>query len=438
MRLTMIAALLAQGGSSTAAPPGPDGSILGGLSGLLKPASGYTYAYGGLSQWVARVHGTACSLPVSQDFGTTTGLLEVSVDGGAFVSVDAVAGVATLFTGLADTAHTVCARVQATYADTYRFPTGAGLVVTSGASPAADYPTRWIQVGDGAADVRYGTLVEAHGYTGFVPALAPAGADVWGTNLASARFTANCTGLLIVTHAQRVHVSVSGGVPSMIDTGIADGASRAVYFPCTAGAQAYNVHADATAARYGSRLLSVGVLGTVSGTAAAMLAQFGDSITAGNTGSICGSVDTFEAAASLGMVGGTFGVGGQTTVGLHDRMDATLAGLDVRSGDVAIVAIGANDSAWTATQDTAYKGIVSKLLAKGFSKVLCRSLLRFQGDTFSSLRTGIEATVASIADARVKHISTATVTPSAGLHPDRAEYRVIAPQLAALYASALA
>jgi hypothetical protein len=414
-----------------------DGSILGGLSGLLKPVSGYTYAYGGLSQWVARVRGTACSLPVSQEYGATAGLLEVSVDGGSFVSVDAVAGIATLFSGLDDTLHTVCARVQATYADTYRFPTGAGLVVTSGASPAVGYPSRWIQVADGATDARYGTLVGAHGLTGFSPSLAPAGYGVWGSNMPSMRIRANCTGLLIVTHSRNLHVSVDGGVPQMIDTGIADGQHRAHYLPCSAGLKTYNINADYIAYS-GPRLLSVGVLGTVSGTAAAMLAQFGDSITAGNTGDMWGSVDTFEAASILGMVGGTFGVGGQTTGELHDRMDATLAGLDVRSGDVAIVAIGANDSAWTATQDAAYKGIVSKLLAKGFSKVLCRSLLHFTGDTFASNRAGIEATVASIADARVKHISTATVTPSAGLHPDRAEYRVIAPQLAALYASALA
>lgn len=415
-----------------------DGSILGGLSGLLKPASGYTYAYGAMSHWVARVRGSSCVLPVAQEYGSTTGLLEVSVDGGAFVAVDAVSGIATLFSGLSDTLHTVFARVQATYAGTYQFPTGAGLAVATGLAPAVHYPARWVQVGDGASDARYGTLTAAHGLTGFLPTLAPAGLDVWGSNIASMRVRANCTGLLIVTHSRYLHVSVGGGAPQMIDTGIADGVHRAHYLPCTAGLKSYNINADYTAFPSQPRLLTVGVLGTVSGSAASMLAQLGDSITAGNTGDIWGSVDTFEAAAILGMVGGTFGVGGQNTVEMHDRMDATLTGLDVRAGDVAIVAIGANDSAWTATQDTAYKGIVSKLLAKGFGKVLCRSLLRFPGDTFDSVRTGIAATVVSIADSRVKHISTATVTPSAGLHPVRAEYRVIAPQLAALYASALA
>lgn len=130
-------------------------------------------------------------------------------------------------------------------------------------------------------------------------------------------------------------------------------------------------------------------------------------------------------AANLGYVGSTYGIDGNTVATLQARMASALAIKDTdNTKDVAIIAIGRNDSVWDSTAITNYTDIINQLLAK-YLTVICRGVLPEGANLWPVQNGGISALVTSLANARVKWLDTSTWTGIAtadGVHPTDAGY----------------
>lgn len=168
--------------------------------------------------------------------------------------------------------------------------------------------------------------------------------------------------------------------------------------------------------------------------------QYGDSITWGVGGTSSAHTDLMRAAASVGVLGSTYGIAGQTSSGLATNCvtQAAEAGGKVAT-DIAVVAIGRNNIPTFTSAD--FDSIAATLLGY-YAKVLFRDVL----DTYDNPTTkanvttfnnALAAWVTSKADARIILIPTASwsgiVTPD-GTHPSDAGYVTLAGYAATAYA----
>jgi lysophospholipase L1-like esterase len=162
--------------------------------------------------------------------------------------------------------------------------------------------------------------------------------------------------------------------------------------------------------------------------------QFGDSITAGDSGSgmgtqtnTTGDVDTLGVAANLGFAGATYGISGLTIEGLETALPTILAALPAASSaDMAVLAIGRNDvgTGFDAPRQTYFNNIVDALLAKGYGRVICRAVLP-DASSWDSFNTTMQSLVTARANPKVVYVPTSTwtgVTTSDSVHPDQAGY----------------
>ena len=247
------------------------------------------------------------------------------------------------------------------------------------------------------------------------------GGSTFGSNCPSIRISTNSTELVILTHSAAVYVSVDGAAP----TKYTQTAGIAVVITGLSGTHTYNIWCSDVFRLY------VGILsGSFSNvTDKKRLDQFGDSITQGGSGgfSTQGDVETFAAASALGYVGGTYGVGGNTIAALNTRLDTVLAAKTVTGSDVAIIAVGRNDGATASgTRQSGYVSIINKLIAKGYGKILCRSVLRDgDGDSYPLINADIAAAVTTVADAKAVYVDIEGWSPVAthdDVHPIEAGY----------------
>jgi lysophospholipase L1-like esterase len=430
-------------------------SVAQGIGGVRNTVRtpGKAYGYHGRTAWAATVRGTAASLAYTVD-NYPINSVELSVDGGAFVDASVVGGRLQLFSGLEDADHRVCVRAKMGYGDQMWQPTtGAdGLQITGGA-PSMTLPSTWLHIGDAGAGLS-ATLTYDQALVGFQPARAPRSYNgaTHGSNTPAMRLRADCTWLVVVSTCRSIYVCTDGGAAVKHDRGaaIGDGQLGAHWIPCSAGDHTYNLAGSSS--NVNNVVFSVGVVGAcLALSTRKRLAQLGNSITEGNRYPY-GSVETFAAAAAMGFVGVTFGVSGNSTEQLRDRMDSFISlggwGLD----DVAVIAIGVNDSSgWSATKTGYYTEIINKCLSAGFGRVLCRHMLPTAAD-YSAVNAGISAAAAACSDpSRVRVISTAGWPAFAliqvdldeqggvdGLHLSEPEYAAAAPYCASAYTAALA
>jgi lysophospholipase L1-like esterase len=101
--------------------------------------------------------------------------------------------------------------------------------------------------------------------------------------------------------------------------------------------------------------------------------------------------------------------------------------------DILLISFGINDTD-NATLQTNYQTLITKALTAGFNRVICRGL-GFPVATFASKNTKMAAAVAAVADARVVYASIDTWTGVSGVHPNRAEYMLMADQSVADHAA---
>lgn len=197
----------------------------------------------------------------------------------------------------------------------------------------------------------------------------------------------------------------------------------------------------------GVMIPSAGAYGTYTAQKTAL--QFGDSITEGANGAstiYTGTLDILVGSAAVGFCGLPCGKGGAVAATLDTAMDSIYDGNGhFPVGDVAILAIGRNDTSGAAFR-ASYDSIIGKLLAAGWPKVLCRGITPDQAGTFLlTLDTDIQTVVTARANVNVIFISSATWTnigtnespPFSGTHPTDAGYITMAGYENSMYTTYL-
>ena len=164
--------------------------------------------------------------------------------------------------------------------------------------------------------------------------------------------------------------------------------------------------------------------------------QFGDSITLGqNTASqYTGNGDTYIAAQEAGALAMMSGLAGATVANLDTALTSMLDGR-WPSADVAVLAIGRNNLATPeATFKASYDSCIGKILAYGYTKVICRGIIPDQAGTFAAMNGWIDDVVTARADPDVVYLDTTgwidigTIEnpPYSGTHPTDAGYVTMA------------
>ena len=412
-----------------------------GFHGLLNDSQtdklGLASIYGFFS---AKITGTSAKV-LGRDFDN---MLEVSVDGGAYTIAPNVAGVHTLFDGLADIEHDV------TFRQRDGFGLNNGWIVKNGAY--------CIDVAGASTSIQ--TL--SHRYTFHSPALVssaitvPVGSPDFnaefyrnrlaGTNISMSNvmFRTSATEILVCFHTYTpsaifLFYSIDGGPAQSIEVG-----QDKVVRLTTSGEHTYNMWAgtigtpssqsDISSLQANSDLIRVG----------SRLDQFGDSITEGVTSSSNPDVEIHEVAAHFGRLGQTYGRSGATISDL-------LAGIPnynienlIDPDDIAILAIGRN----SLTIDTdpvlqsEYNDIITALLTLGYKKVMCRGILpELQSQRpYTDQNATIEGIVTAYNDDRVGYIDVAgwiNIELSDGTHPTPTGYQQMIDYAKVSYASFL-
>jgi hypothetical protein len=161
-----------------------------------------------------------------------------------------------------------------------------------------------------------------------------------------------------------------------------------------------------------------------------------------------GSVEVFGAAANLGFVGSTDGISGYTVADLNTLLDTDLPQREIKANAVAVLAIGRNNvstnaSTWSAATLTDYQSCITKLLAAGYTKVLCRLLPGGDGVfKYTTVQGQIQSLVAGLGNPNVIYIDTTgypTYETSFNdvTHPTEAGYLTLLPFVIASYRAAL-
>lgn len=397
-----------------------------------------------LSAWIK---GTGATLKAPNS--SPAGAIEVSVDGGAYVTCANAATVYTLFTGLSDTEHFVSVRGNSAYGtgNIYIDKTDGNIFNISGSSTYVDLPSafavsanttsNYSAVGAGIAN-----------YTNHYPALTMAEAlpsTVSNTGAVAVRgnFTrlfVSQTGSPDLSGSYAIWVSADGASPTRYAAIAATGNGNAMSIPVSAGTKTYYVWSS-----WRGNFLSVAGDAVASPILSRpQMHQFGDSITFGVADR--GNVDLFRIAPSIGYVPLTLGVPGWTVSDLDTNISTWLALLPVTSNDVAVLTIGRNDTmgTWDAPRIAAYTSILNKLIAKGYGKILVRGILP-NGNlstTWAAENASIQGCITSVGDAKLIFVDTSTCPTYSSesgdnTHPTTAGYIVIADYLKPKYMTAL-
>jgi lysophospholipase L1-like esterase len=259
-----------------------------------------------------------------------------------------------------------------------------------------------------------------------------------GSSVPSLRFRTTATKLLIQSSNNFVYVSIDGAAPTKYDTSNTTALATQVFTVSgLSGDHVYNVWASNNVSS--SRFSVASDASIIDLSSKRRLDQWGDSLTGGDQpgAGLSGDVETMSVASVLGMVGSTYGIGGETIAGLAGRMANNVTGKTASASDVCIIAIGRNDTVWDATAITNYTAIISAALAK-YGRVLCRGVLPEGANLFPTVNNGISALVTSIANANVVFVNTSSwsgIATADGVHPTAAGYVTVRGYAAAAYAS---
>jgi lysophospholipase L1-like esterase len=315
-----------------------------------------------ITTWFGRIRGTEAILTVASH-ANTANVISVSVDGGAFTTKSTISNLATLFTGLSDTYHTVAFRSADAFGNNvYVSNTGSDILAVTGVSPAIDVPSSMVQAGK-SGDLTAITL--AANTASFVP-------ENGGSSfIGSVAFSGSPTKLYIACKAVYVAVSVDGAAPSYYTTNSRGG----VIVSCDGAAHTYYVWSGVgVSGGFTPWMFSVGGDATLSQLGSQKrIHHFAHSIGFGVSATSMAHTDMSRTAARKGYVFNNVSVAGNTIAQLQARIDANLALLTVTSSDVAIIDIGRNEAtsaALDATQQTNLNYVIDACQAKGYGKIL--------------------------------------------------------------------
>ncbi len=159
--------------------------------------------------------------------------------------------------------------------------------------------------------------------------------------------------------------------------------------------------------------------------------QVGASQTEGVSAS--GLIDLHLAQDRLPIYALSAGVAGQTVANMVASTTFETWAATLPYKDILLVSFGINDTDDAALQ-TNYGTLITKALAAGFNRVILRGL-GFPVASYASKNVKMAAAVTAAADARVIYASIDTWTGVSGVHPNRAEYMLMADQSVADHAA---
>lgn len=381
------------------------------------------YARGALTLWCGYITGTEAKLTNPSDFGDNAGSMEVAIDGGAFAAAPNVASVYTLFTGLPHATRLVEIRWVSQMGDAPYIASSGNVLTVTGQPPALNPFSGWVQAGANSTTGAYSaaTIPNVAGYT---PVLQAPSSLAYGSNVGSIKLRGAFTKLAATAH--RVGVSKNGGAPVYYSAAPeADGVPRAIVIPCDGSASTYNVWDDGSANNQGGHFAATGDSTLQAFVGISHLDQFGDSGTYGSgPGATSVNVETMSVAASMGFIGSTNGRSGATISDLTTILDTVLAARTVTAGDVAVLAIGGNNAQGGIDQAAkdAYALCLDQLLAKAYSKIICRAILPIASaqSLIDAANVALKAVMDGKANARLVWVDTKLWTPyrtEDGVHP---------------------
>lgn len=395
--------------------------------------------------WSGWINGTGATIKLPN--GLNAGAILVSVDGAAYTTCANAVDVYTLFTGLSDTPHFVSVRIGAAYGtgNVYADKSGGNILNITGASPYVDLPSVF------AISANTNSIYSANGSgvantANFYPPLSKYNAAGAASNAGSLilrgnfqRLIVSCVGTIGSGGTMRVYVSVDGAAPTTYTSTASMGLAHSIVIPATAGTHTYYIWNS----EMGIVFSAAGDGTAIAVTSVPSIHQFGDSITFGITDR--GNVDTFRIGAALGYSALTLGISGITTATLDANISAWLANTPVTTNDVAVLAIGRNDVAlFDSAVTTAYTSILNKLIAKGYGKILVRSILPSgdRGSLWETQNTAIQGCISGVGNPKLIYVDTSTCPVYASesgdnTHPNTAGYVTIAAYLEPKYRTAL-
>lgn len=401
------------------------------------------YTRGALTLWCGWITGTEAKLTSPSDFGDFAGSMQVSVDGADFISAPNAASVYTLFTGLAHATRFVQVRWVAAMGDAPYIASSGNVLSVIGQPPALVAVNNWIQAGSNSSLGLYSAGVTPN-VSEYTPALQAQTNTVTGSNVGSVKLRGAFT--KIVATGTKIGVSKNGGTPTFYTATVeADSPPRAVVIPCDGSVSTYNVWDNGNYKELGghfsvsgnSTLLDIGTV--------RKLDQYGDSVTFGaGPGASSVNTETMAVAATLGFVGSTNGISGETITGCKALLDAALPLKTVTSNDVAILAIGGNSASGgiDSTEQADYGLCIDKLLAKGYGKVLCRGILPLADSGATATIIAANVTLKSVMDAKANAkliwVDTSTwigYETQDGVHPTANGYLTLASYATPAYAA---
>lgn len=391
--------------------------------------------------WCGWIKGTGATLVAPSS--ASAGGLVVSIDGGAYANAADSSFTYTLFTGLEDVEHYVVIKTGAS-SDIYLNKAGGNILNITGASPYVVLPRDWVYPGVADALGVAAGMTKAN-VANHTPARTKRGIYSTVSNISAARIRGNFQRLVVASNGASgftdIWLSIDGAAPTKHTLSITPGI----------GGYAHQITGLSGLHTYTAWTNLTGCVFSIAGDGAHVdigskrqIHQFGDSTSTGSTGNHQGEVEIFRIGASCGYAALTAAINGQTVEGLDAALDTYLAALTVTAADVAVLAVGRNNlgGSWLASTDTALASCITKLINKGYGKIICRGVL--PTGTRSSLyptESGkIQTAVTAAADAKVVFCDISG-TPAHdtvdGVHPNAAGYATIAAHLEPLYRTIL-
>lgn len=391
--------------------------------------------------WAGFITGTDAVLTATRDGGALDAMVEVSINGGSFSSAARSGTAYTLFTGLSDVERFVVLRYGAAFGNTPYIASSGNVLAVTGAAPALAPFQNWAQIRDGNSLTASSAMTVGNTAQYDPTYIVERSSSTNGSNVASLKIKGAFNRMAIAGTTTDVYVSKNGGAPTKYSMPVAGGSVCALLISGLGGDLAtYHIWNAANTSTSTNQFAASGDAALQDCGGKRKLDQYGDSITQGaiaGTGATRGDVETMRVAAAMGFVGSTSGVSGHTTPQCATLMDTVLPNRAITSNDVAVLAIGRNDSPMVQAD---YQSCINKLLTAGYGKVLCRGVLPEGANTFPTTNGTIQAAIAAVGNSNVIFINTATwsgIQTSDTTHPTPTGYVTIAGYALPAYLAAL-
>lgn len=382
-----------------------------GYAGILNTVTNPARIYGasGRTLWVGYITGTEAILTASHNSGTQDAMLEISIDGAAFAVSASRSGTSyTLYTGLTDAKRLVAIRYAAAYGTGGYIASSGNVLTVNGDAPAMEPFAHWVQLRDGDVKSIYSAMTEAAPANFEPPYVSARSTGTNGSNVAAIKIRGAFNELVAVGNTEAVYVSKNGAAPTKYSRGDAQtsaiyafrvnglGGDLATYYVWNAG------NPSVTLAQFSVS----GDVEHVDCVIKRRLDQYGDSITDGQSGGgLRGGVDTMYVAAAMGFIGSTNGVAGLTVPNCQTLIDTAVAARVISADDVAVLAIGRNNSSDMAAVATEYESCIDKLLAAGYGTVICRGIIPGASTVWTAANAVIQGIVEAKSDPRIVYVN---------------------------------